>query len=145
MPCHWSLCFLVSPCYLQNAMPCQWSSSDLPRMLQIWESVFYSQTFFYLTLLSAEFKDSLAAAGSALKLAGLHADLRSITPARLFVWITTIHKRGIVAGLRITAGQLMKNLPLTEFELFHNKWACQKTHALSFRSLSHAVRVKLRL
>ena len=27
MPRHWSLCFLVSPCYLQDIMPCQWSSS----------------------------------------------------------------------------------------------------------------------
>ena len=45
---HWSLCFLVSPCYLQDAMPCQWSSSDLPRVLRIWESVFYSQAFFTL-------------------------------------------------------------------------------------------------
>ena len=42
---HWSLCFLVSPCYLQDAMPCQWSSSDLPRVLRIWESVFYCQAF----------------------------------------------------------------------------------------------------
>ena len=25
MPRHWSLCFLVSPCYSQSAMPCQWS------------------------------------------------------------------------------------------------------------------------
>ena len=44
-PCHWSLCFLVSPCYLQDAMPCQWSSSDLLQVLRIWEGVFYSQAF----------------------------------------------------------------------------------------------------
>ena len=30
-----SLSFLVSPCYLQNVMSCQWSSSDLPRVLRI--------------------------------------------------------------------------------------------------------------
>ena len=41
MPRHWSLCFLVSPCYSQGAMPFQWSSRDLPRVLRIWESVFY--------------------------------------------------------------------------------------------------------
>ena len=45
---HWSLCFLLSPCYLQETMPCQWSSSNLPRVLRIWESVFYSQEFFTL-------------------------------------------------------------------------------------------------
>ena len=37
MPCHWSFLFLLSPCYLQNAIPCQWSSRDLPRVLRIWE------------------------------------------------------------------------------------------------------------
>ena len=35
MPCHWSLCFLLSPCYLQDTMPSQGSSSDLPRVLRI--------------------------------------------------------------------------------------------------------------
>ena len=48
MPCHWSLCFLLSPCYLQDAMPGEWSPSDLLQVLQIWESVFYSQAFFAL-------------------------------------------------------------------------------------------------
>ena len=48
MPHHWSLCFLLSPCYLQDVMPCQWSSSDLPQVLQLWDRVFYSQAFFTL-------------------------------------------------------------------------------------------------
>ena len=48
MPRHWPLCFLLSPCYLQDTMQCQWSSSDLPRVLRIWESVFYSRAFFTL-------------------------------------------------------------------------------------------------
>ena len=50
MPRHWLLfAFLLSPCYLQDTMPCQWSSSEfLPRVLWIWENVFYSQTFFTL-------------------------------------------------------------------------------------------------
>ena len=49
-PCHaiGYFVFLGSPCYLQDAMPCQWSSSDLPRVLRIWESIFYSQAFFTL-------------------------------------------------------------------------------------------------
>ena len=45
-PLHWSLCILVLPCYLEDAMQCQWSSSDLPRVLRIWESGFYSQVLF---------------------------------------------------------------------------------------------------
>ena len=48
MPRHWPLCFLVSPSYLQDTVPCQWSCSDLPQVLQIWERVFYSQVFFNL-------------------------------------------------------------------------------------------------
>ena len=45
---HWSLCFLVSPYDLQDTMSCQCSSSDLPWVIRIWESVFYSQGFFTL-------------------------------------------------------------------------------------------------
>ena len=35
MPRHWSLCFLVSPYYVQDLMPCQWLSSDLSQVLRI--------------------------------------------------------------------------------------------------------------
>ena len=48
MWCYWSLCFLMSPCYLQDAMPCSWSCSDLPQVLWIWESIIYSQEIFTL-------------------------------------------------------------------------------------------------
>ena len=54
---------------------------------------------FYLTLLPASFKASLGAGSSTSMLAGFLPDLRNIVPARLFVWITTIHKRVILAGL----------------------------------------------
>ena len=40
---------------------------------------------------------------SASKLAVLHADLRKMAPARLFVWITTIHKRFICGRFYLTA------------------------------------------
>ena len=88
---------LVSPCYLQDAMPCQWPSSEL-QVLQMWESVFYSQVFFYLKLLPAGFKASLGAGSSTSRLAGLHADLWNIALAWLFVWITTIHKIVMLLG-----------------------------------------------
>ena len=57
--------FLSLPCYLQGAMPCQWSSSSSDD--------------------PASIKASLEAASSTLMLAGLHADLRNIPPALLFV------------------------------------------------------------
>ena len=97
MPRHCSLCLLLPPCYLQDAMPCHWSSSDLPQVLRIWESGFDSKAFFYLAL-PVGFKLSLGAISSTSKLAGLHAGLWYIAPARLFVWITTIHKRGMVVS-----------------------------------------------
>ena len=40
---------------------------------------------FYLALLPAAFKAFLGAGSSTSKLAGLHADLQNIGPARLFV------------------------------------------------------------
>ena len=54
MPRQWSSCFLVLPMLLTHithgatprvAMPHQWSPGDLPRVLHIWESMFYSQAF----------------------------------------------------------------------------------------------------
>ena len=57
--------FLPSPCYLQDAMSCQWSSS--------------------LSCDPASIKASLGAGISTLMLAGLHADLRNIALAQQFV------------------------------------------------------------
>ena len=54
---------------------------------------------FYLTPLPASFKASLGAGSSTSRLAGLHANLRIIASARLFVWITTIHKTVILVGV----------------------------------------------
>ena len=59
---------------------------------------FLLSSVFHPTLLRACFKASLGAGNSASKLAGLHADLRSIAPAQLFVWITAIHKIFIRVG-----------------------------------------------
>ena len=54
-------------------------------MLVVFETVFLLSGVFYLTLLPAVFKVSLGASSSTSKLAGLHADLQNIAPARLFV------------------------------------------------------------
>ena len=76
---------------------------------------------FYLVLLPAAFKTSLVAGSSTSRLAGLHAVLQNIAPARLFVWITAIHKRFILVGfyLRARAGQ-SRNINLYR-ELFLRK------------------------
>ena len=88
----------MSLCYLQGTMPCQWSSSGLPGVLRIWKSILTLRRFLPCTP-SSGFTASLGAGSSTKKLALLHADLRNISPARLFVWITTIHKRGVVEVL----------------------------------------------
>ena len=112
MPRHWSLCVLLSPCYLQDAMPWHWSSSDLPRVLRIWESVFYSQTFF--TLHSFLLFQGFPGAG--------------IASARLFVWITTIHKRVILVGLFKAYGwsSTWRICLLRDFNSFHYKLSMSK-------------------
>ena len=106
MPRPWSPCFLFlpmlliwhyttrwssgTPPYLRNTMSRQWSPGNLPRVLRIWESVFYSQAFFSL-----------------YSLAELHADLRNIARTHLFVWITAIYKIFFCGrfSLRARAGQ----------------------------------------
>ena len=80
-------------CYLQDTIPCQWST-DLLQMLWIWESGFYSQDFF--TLHSFLLFQGFPGSGSSnTKLAGIHADLRNIALAQLFVSITAIRKKVI--------------------------------------------------
>ena len=89
-----NLCFLLSPCYLQDPMPCQWSVSDfLSWVLRIWESVFYSQAFFTLhsfLLVSRppwdrQFNTNISRVSFWY--------FRNIAPAQLFFWITTIHNK----------------------------------------------------
>ena len=130
---HWSLCFLVSPCYLQDAMLWQWSSSDLPPVLQTWESVFHSQAF--LTLQSFLLFSRLPWAGSSTsKLAGFHADLWNIALAQLFVWIIAIHKSSILVGSIYVPKASFEvrvlqpwNLPLTGLEPAFLKALCVRS------------------
>ena len=66
-------------------MPCQWSSSDLPRVLRILRERSLLSDIFYLKLLPAGLKASLGADSSTSKLAGLHTDLRNLAqPDYLF-------------------------------------------------------------
>ena len=48
-------------CYLQDVMPCQLSSRDIPQVLRIWERFLLSGVF-YLTFLPAVFKAFLGPA-----------------------------------------------------------------------------------
>ena len=79
----------LSPCYLQDTMPSQWSSSDiLPRVLRIGESVLYSQAFFLLVLRPTwdrQFNLNISRTSCWY--------FQNIASARLFVWIILIHKK----------------------------------------------------
>ena len=107
-------------CYLWYAMPCQCSPGDPQQVLWIWESTFYSQSFFtwHSFLL---FQGFPGASSSTSKLAELQSDLRNIAPARLFVWITAIHKRYICGRfyLRARTGQ-SRNINLHEELVLQN-------------------------
>ena len=74
-------------------------------------------------------KVSLGISSFALKFTGLHGDPKNINPAYLLVWITTIHKTGMVVGsiydLQLTG--YVKNLLLTGFEIFSQQVAYLKS------------------
>ena len=105
----------------------------LPRVLRFWPGVFYPQAFFYpcrsfRTFLTqpAFIKASVGASSSSLKFPGLHAGPRNTDPVYQFVWVTTIHKRGIVVGSiygLLLAGSVKHPL-LTRFELFSRQAGC---------------------
>ena len=142
MPRHWSICFLVSPCYLQDVMPCQWSFSHLPRVLRNWESVFYPLAFFTFHSFLLVSRLPLRAGSLTSKIAGLKANLRNIAPARLFVWITTTMVVGSLSGLRLAAWWRIDLL--RDSNPYHDRWDCQKRHVLSVRPQSHTVQLKLK-
>ena len=115
----WSPCSLVLPMLLMWHYIIQWSSSTTPVLLTghyamsvvTWWSTasatdlrehFLLSSVFYLTLLPF-FQGFPGAVSSTSKLAVLHADLRNIVPARLFVWITTINKRFICGRFYLRA------------------------------------------
>ena len=65
----------------------------LPRLLLIWENVFYSDAFFtlhsFLTFdTTCLYQVFPRADSSALKVAGFPTDVRNTDPVHLFVWIT---------------------------------------------------------
>ena len=89
--------FLLSPCYLQDTMPCQWTSSDfLLWVLRIWESDFNTQAFFTLhsfLLVSRppwgrQFNLNISSVSCWY--------FQNIAPAQLFVWIKTIHNKNML-------------------------------------------------
>ena len=84
---------LLSPCYLQDTMSCQSSSSDLLWVLRIWISDFYSQVFFTL---HSFLLVSRPPWGQQFNLKFSRVScwyFWNIASVRLFVWITTIHKK----------------------------------------------------
>ena len=129
MSLHWSLCFLVSPCYWQDAMPYQCSSSNLPRVLRIWKSVFFTLNSFLLVL-RLLWEPAVQASCWSFK--------HSPGPTIRLNHNSSQKRYGGRFFLRVAAGQLMKNLPLAGFEPY-NRWTCQKPPVLSVRRQSHAV------
>ena len=93
MPRLWLLCFLHHR--VTYRVPCH-PSGHLVIYCECYrfERAFFTLRRFLLYTPSCWFNASLRAGSSTSKVAGLHADLWNIAPARLFVWITTIHKRG---------------------------------------------------
>ena len=128
MPCHWSLCFLLSPCYLQDTMPSQGSSSDLPRVLRIWESIFYSQAFFTLHSFLLVSRPPWGRQFN-LKVSRVSCWFSKHSPKR-------ISKRVIVVGLFKAYGWLITWIICSSQDLnpFHNKLSMPK--ALCFIRLA---------
>ena len=83
-----TLLFLLSPCYLQDTMPSQWSSNDvLPRVLRIWVRFFILHSFLLVLRPLWDWQFSL----NIIRASCWY--FRNIYPIRLFVWIATIHNK----------------------------------------------------
>ena len=108
---------------------------------------FTLRRFFYFTLLPASFKVSLRACSPTTKLTGFHADLRNIAPARLFAWITAIHKRLIMVDFiyRSWLAGWGRICLLRDFNSFCNRFVCKTAHVLSAWPQSSTVYDILRL
>ena len=99
---HWSLCFLLPPCYLRT--PYHASGYLVTASPTDLEERFLLSGVFYLTLLSAGFKASLEAGSSTSKLAGLHADLLKVrTDKNKFMQIKNINTFNVLTFIQISA------------------------------------------
>ena len=101
-PCHarGHFAFLLSPCYVEDTMPHQWSFSDLPWALRIWESVFYSPAFFTLPSFptfgtTCFYQGFPGSRNSSLKVAGPPINVQNTDSPLLFVWITQCSSKSI--------------------------------------------------
>ena len=130
-PCHARGHFVFwlspSPCYLEDV--CRASGHLVHLVIYCecygFERVFFTLRLIYFTLLPASIKASLEAVISTSMLTGLYADLRNIAPARLFVWITAIHKRFVIAGSTSGLGVVINFVRfLQDSNSLHYKWEC---------------------
>ena len=129
MPCHWSLCFLGSPCYFQDAMPCQWSSGDLPQVLWTWESIFYFLVFF--TLLSFLLVLRLPWDGQFnLKVSRASCWSSKHSPSPTICLNHSNPQKGYVGRFYFSfmAGRPTKNLLVKGFKLFSQQAGYVKSH-----------------
>ena len=111
--------FLLSPCYLQDMMPCHWSSSDFYRECYGFERALLLSGAFYLTPFLLVSRPSWDRQFNLNISRDSCWYFRNIGPARLFVWITTIQERVYSATFiqALWSVDCVNNL-LTGFELF---------------------------
>ena len=67
--------FLLSPCYLQDTMPCQWSSSDFTASATDFERAFFTLRRFLPCTPSCWFQGVPWDGSLTLKLVGFHIDI----------------------------------------------------------------------
>ena len=120
MPCHTiGHFFLVSPCYLHDAMPCQWYLV-IYRECYGFERAFFTLRCFLTYTPSCwfqgfpgsrqfNFRVSRASCWSSKHSPGLAIRLNHNNPQKRY---------SVRFYLRVAAGRLMKNLSLTGFKLF---------------------------
>ena len=146
-PCHAIGHFVFWYHHVTYRTPCRGSGHlVIYRECYGFEKAFLLSGVFYLTLLTPGFKASLGAGISTSNLTGLHADLWNIVRSDYSLeWQQSTKEAYWQVLFKVTVGRLMKNLPLTASNSFHNNWACQKLHGLSVRPHSHTVPHRLKV
>ena len=111
--------FFVSPCYLQNALPCQWSSSDLPKCYGF-ERAFFTRRYFLPYTSYCCFQGFPGSRQLNLKASRASCWSPKHSPGPT-ICLNHNNPQKRYSGrfyLRVMASQQMKKLSLAGFELF---------------------------
>ena len=134
-PCHAIGHFVFWYDHVTYRTPCHASGHLVNRECYGFGRTFFT-LIFYLKLLPAGFKVSLGAGSSTSKLTELHADLRNSPSPTLCLNHKNPQER--YRGrfyLKVTAGWLMKNLPLMGFKLL--SWIGKHVRSLILYLFDH--------